>query len=156
MRFQVGRAIWRDSAAILESSNRSKNTDADQPITKSFFESLISLEMIQKTTFRSNLFGMCTQPGQKKVYFYKHENFDAPAIYLENQSLLEKLKQGLSWAEDGREKSLLPGSARFGFAQVPRASKPAFRHPVQFTAPVLMRPENEFDGSNQILSLIHI
>jgi len=102
MRFQVGRAIWRDSAAILESSNRSKNTDADQPITKSFFESLISLEMIQKTTFRSNLFGMCTQPGQKKVYFYKHENFDAPAIYLENQSLLEKLKQGLSWAEDGR------------------------------------------------------
>lgn len=102
MRFQVGRVIWRDSAAILESSNRSENNEVDQPITKSFFESLISSEIIQKSTFRSSLFGMCTQPGQKKVYLYKHENFEAPAIYLENRGLLEKLKQGLSWAEDGR------------------------------------------------------
>jgi CRISPR system Cascade subunit CasA len=102
MRFQVGRAIWRDSGAILESSNRSESTEAEQPITKIFFESLIKAEIIQKTTFRSSLFGMCTQPGQKKVYFYKHENFEAPAIYLKNRGLLSKLKQGLSWAEDGR------------------------------------------------------
>jgi hypothetical protein len=80
MRFQVGRAIWRDSAAILESSNRSKNTDADQPITKSFFESLISLEMIQKTTFRSNLFGMCTQPARKRYIFINTKTLMRPYI----------------------------------------------------------------------------
>ena len=45
---------------------------------------------------------MCTQPGQKKVFFYTHEYFDAPAVYLENQALLNKLKLGLSWVEDGR------------------------------------------------------
>ncbi len=102
MRFQTSRAIWRDSDAILETNIRDKNNPVDPPITTLFFDNLIAAEIIQKTIFRLNLFGMCTQPGQKKVFFYNHEYFDAPAVYLENQALLNKLKLGLSWVEDGR------------------------------------------------------
>lgn len=95
MRFQNNRIVWRDSAVILDS----KRSKADKPITRGLFERLISEQVISDTTISLSLFGMCTEPGQKKVYQYREELFDAPVEYIEKPDLHQKLQAGLQLAE---------------------------------------------------------
>lgn len=98
MRFQTGRVTWRDSDAILDIEQK----QVDLPICIRLYERLVSKGIIEEKTIILDLFGMCTEPGQKKVYFYNHESFTAPAIYLNEPELLLSLKFGLGWAEDTR------------------------------------------------------
>jgi CRISPR system Cascade subunit CasA len=98
MRFQQGRSLWRDSAAIL--NVKSDNTEAPLPIQWS--ANLQIQEILLTESFQLDLIGMCTQPGQKKVYFYAYETFSAPTAYLEDSDLRYKLEKGLEWAEQVR------------------------------------------------------
>ncbi len=98
MRFQQGRSLWRDSAAIL--NVRSQDTEAPLPIQWS--ANLRFHRILHTDTIQLNMIGMCTQPGQKKVYFYAHESFSAPIAYLEDSDLGYQLEKGLEWAEQVR------------------------------------------------------
>lgn len=98
MRFMTGRALWRDSGALLDL----KTQNADAPISIKWFGHLRAEEIIPNNMIRLELFGSCTKPANKKAYFYAQETFTAPAVYLENELLLAELKTALSWAEDVR------------------------------------------------------
>ena len=98
MRFQQGRSLWRDSAAIL--NVKSQNTEAPLPVQWS--ATLQSDQILDTTSIQLDLIGMCTQPGQKKVFFYAYETFSAPSAYLENDELRYQLEKGLEWAEQVR------------------------------------------------------
>ncbi|HPL69829.1 MAG: type I-E CRISPR-associated protein Cse1/CasA [Anaerolineaceae bacterium] len=98
LRFQQGRSLWRDSAAIL--NVKSQNMETPLPIQWS--ANLQFHEILHTDSIQINLLGMCTQPGQKKVYFYAHESFSAPTVYLEDGDLRYQLEKGLEWAEQVR------------------------------------------------------
>lgn len=98
LRFQEGRSLWRDSGAILDS--RSSNYESALPI--SWMQYLETNEILIKNTIHLDLYGMCTQPGQKKTYFYTHETFSAPVEYLADHQLLNDLQNGLGLAEQVR------------------------------------------------------
>lgn len=98
MRFQEGRYLWRDSAAILDI--KSKYVEPALPIR---WESRLKAhEILDEELIHLDLYGMCTQPGQKKAYFYAQESFDAPIEYIQNENLLSELQSGLNWAEQVR------------------------------------------------------
>lgn len=99
MRFQMDRVIWRDSGAILDPEREKR----DKAISKSFMETLQAEEILQEDYLHLALFGMCTEPGQKKAYTYQEEEFNAPSEYINNPSLSEQLKQALSLAESIRK-----------------------------------------------------
>jgi hypothetical protein len=63
---------------------------------------LLSDDLLEQHFIQLDLYGMCTQPGQKKAYSYEHETFTAPLDYLNNRELLELLQHGLAWAEQVR------------------------------------------------------
>lgn len=96
MRFMTERALWRDSGALLDV----KTEMADVPIVIRWFDHLRASGIITNNMIRLDLFGTCTEPGKKKAFFYAHETFNAPAIYLENEIMLAELKTALSWAEE--------------------------------------------------------
>jgi len=95
LRFQEGRSLWRDSTAILDLD--SINSENSLPVK--WAAHLEADEYLEKQVVNLDLFGMCTQPGQKKAYFYEHETFTAPIDYCKDRALLERLEMGLSWAE---------------------------------------------------------
>ena len=88
VRFTENRALWRDSAVLLErSSQRQKRVRA-----MDWAEKLIS-DQILRIPIRLNGFGQCTEPGKKKAFFYREEKITYPADYLydeENSALLTR------------------------------------------------------------------
>lgn len=95
LRFRVGRSLWRDSTAIL-------NTKSDELIPAfpvAWSQHLKVHEIFSRNTLFLDLFGMCTEPGQKKAYFYAHETFAAPSVYLQDRSLLSTLERDLDLAK---------------------------------------------------------
>ena len=99
LRFQMGHALWRDSAAILDVNS----DESDVPLPIKWFQYLLIQGILPKKEIHLELFGICTEPGQKKAYFYAWQSFVAPAIFLEKPNLLVQLKGGLAWAEDVRK-----------------------------------------------------
>jgi len=99
MRFQMNRVIWRDSGAILDPERELR----DKAISKSFAETLLAEEILLENNIRLSLFGMCTEPGQKKAYSYQEQEFNAPSEYIKYPSLAGKLKQALNFAESMRK-----------------------------------------------------
>lgn len=99
LRFQEGHALWRDSTAILNIHKK----DTEPPLPVKWSANIESLGRLKRGRIQLDLFGICTQPGQKKAYFYAHETFFAPTAYLQDPNLLEELEMGLNWAEDVRK-----------------------------------------------------
>lgn len=79
VRFTENRALWRDSAVLLEqSSQRQKRVKA-----LDWAEKLISDQILQ-IPIQLNGFGQCTEPGKKKAFFYLEEKITYPAVYLQD------------------------------------------------------------------------
>jgi CRISPR type I-E-associated protein CasA/Cse1 len=95
LRFRTSGVIWRDSGVILDK----QRSFSDKPVTKILFEDLKAEGILESPRIRLDLYGMCTEPGQKKVYFYEHERFDAPAVYLEKPELFQAFSDALNLAE---------------------------------------------------------
>jgi len=98
LRFQEGRSLWRDSTAILDLHS----THSENSLPVKWAAHLEVDEYTEKQVINLDLYGMCTQPGQKKAFFYAQETFTAPAVYLRERALVEQLEQGLAWAEQVR------------------------------------------------------
>jgi len=116
LRFQEGRSLWRDSAAILDV--HSKNLEI--ALALHWHAYLRNQEILDKQNVQLELFGMCTEPGQKKVYFYAQQSFIAPAHYLENQTALETLQLDLNLAETVRSNLYLAVRELARFKVAPR------------------------------------
>jgi CRISPR system Cascade subunit CasA len=98
MRFFQGRSLWRDSVGILDIS--SKYSEPAVPVL--WAEHLTGYGRLELDQIVLDLFGMCTEPGRKKAYFYSHEVFSAPMAYLDDQGLLGRLEENLNLAEQVR------------------------------------------------------
>ncbi len=96
-RFQAERALWRDSGAILDVQS---NKELEPALAIHWSAHLQDQEILPRSPLRLVLYGMCTEPGRKKAYFYAQETFSAPADYLQDPQKLENLKVGLSLAEE--------------------------------------------------------
>ncbi|MEA4811876.1 MAG: type I-E CRISPR-associated protein Cse1/CasA [Anaerolineaceae bacterium] len=95
MRFQMNRALWRDSAAILDRDRRLE----DKPVCKRLFEKLRFEGILEDPFIRLVLSGTLTEPGKKKAYRYQEEVFNAPAVYLDRPDLYQQLQEALALAE---------------------------------------------------------
>ena len=95
LRFTEGRALWRDSSALLGP----ENTNEIKPA---------ALEWVEKLKFEGKLpnrkltlaaFGMSTDPGKQKVFFYRGEQFEFSDTLLTDQELINTLQKALDRAE---------------------------------------------------------
>jgi len=91
IRFSESRALWRDSRAILESQDDSKHPPAVLPWVN-------TLKTYKGLDYQINInaYGLCSEPGKKKAYFYREESFSYPLAYLHSQELRDTLTQSLN------------------------------------------------------------
>jgi len=95
VRFTENRALWRDSAVLLErSSDRQKRVKA-----LDWVENLISDQIIN-LPIRLNGFGQCTDPGKKKAFFYHEEKVTYPVDYLKEAKNIDRLKRCLDMTQN--------------------------------------------------------
>jgi hypothetical protein len=135
--------LWRDSAAILDV----KASYLENAIPILWAEHLKTFEILDSDSIQLDLYGMCTQPGQKKAYFYAHETFSAPVEYLEDESLLNALKGGLDWAEQVRSNLYIAVRELARFKVAPMHDLETVRMPSRDDTDPLMKhwnPENEY------------
>lgn len=138
LRFQKERALWRDSTAILGT----KETFSENPLPVKWAAHLQGDRILQKQFMQLDLFGMCTQPGQKKAYFYGHETFTVPAAYLNNHALFEELEFGLALAEQVRSNLYLATRELARFIVVPMHDVESVRVPGREDTDPLIRHWN--------------
>lgn len=147
LRFQEGRSLWRDSTAILDVN--SSNTES--PISIKWSAHLEGYGIISKHYIQLNLYGMCTQPGQKKAYFYAHESFTAPVAYLRNPELMLMLREGLELAEVVRSNLYIATRELARFIVVPLHDQENVRVPGRDdTDPLLQHWNTEFHYWNSL------
>jgi len=138
LRFQIGRSLWRDSTAILNVNT----PDTENPLPVKWTAHLQSADILEKQIVQLDLYGMCTQPGQKKAYFYDNETFTAPAAYLEDRELLEQLENGLTWAEQVRSDLYIAVRELARFIVVPMHDLEGIRTPGRDDTDPLMQHWN--------------
>lgn len=93
LKFEEGRAIWRDSTSIM--SINSEDNKAPQ-VLEWMAECKVNLNKV-----RLDAIGISSDQG--KVNFYREELFTFPAVYLENANLQSELKTCLEQAEEVRK-----------------------------------------------------
>lgn len=138
LRFREGHSLWRDSQAILDI----KSSNFDTPIPIRWAAHLRVNDILRADSIQLELFGMCTQPAQKKVYFYANEIFIAPAIFLEDLGLLEDLQNGLAWAEEVRSNLYIAVRELARFKVVPMNDQENIRVPGREDTDPLMQHWN--------------
>lgn len=115
LRFMIGRMLWRDSAAILDT----KTKEADPPLAIKWFEFLRAQDIIYEKEIQLECFGMCTDPGKKKSFFYSQAAFSAPTVYLDEETLLSEIKIALGWVEDIRKGIYFTSTELAGYKLAP-------------------------------------
>lgn len=96
LKFQEGKALWRDSTAILEINS----SDTEAPAVVRW----ISECRLNQSMVRMNSIGISSGPAIGKVNFYLEDLFAFPKKYLGNDTLVSKLKTSLEQAEEVRNK----------------------------------------------------
>jgi len=98
LRFSEERALWRDSAALLEINRQTEDKKDKPPAVISWLASLIYNEYLEKTR-RYQLMALGMASYQAKVFFYRAERMPLPLAYLSDVTLVEQLRDGLALAE---------------------------------------------------------
>lgn len=99
LRFTEGRALWRDSNALFARSHAA----VDRPLALDWMRTLTVQGILPKRQLKISAYGMCTEPGKQKVYFYRGESFDFKNEILHNQELTAVLNTALDRAENLRQ-----------------------------------------------------
>jgi hypothetical protein len=102
LNFREGRAMWRDSLALLESAGVQ---DLRRPSTIDWMEDLIVEGIIDESRrVGIDILGFGLRPGQTpKVIFWRHERLAVPLVYLQGErgtALIELLGLAIHQAED--------------------------------------------------------
>ncbi|MHC1771730.1 MAG: type I-E CRISPR-associated protein Cse1/CasA [Flexilinea sp.] len=95
MRFTEGRALWRDSSAMLGSPHGK----VVHPKSIDWVQGLITYGIIPKRRLEIAAFGMSTDPGKQKVFFYRGEQFVFPDQLMADEDLSSQLQEALDLAE---------------------------------------------------------
>jgi CRISPR type I-E-associated protein CasB/Cse2 len=96
LRFRESRALWRDSADLLQF--REDNYIA--PACIGWAAQLKEAGLLEKHYFKLTALGAFTDPGKQKVYSYREEQLPFPAILLTDSMLLQRLIVGINQAEE--------------------------------------------------------
>lgn len=98
LRFTEGKALWRDSAALFASTEGK----AERPVSLGWAEKLVAYKILPKRKLTLAAYGMSTDPGKSKVFFYSGDQFEFPNELLENPDLTNQLNLALERAEQAR------------------------------------------------------
>ena len=98
LRFSEGRALWRDSHALLDLHSQA----ADVPRSISWMSQLVSDGVLPGRRLQLSAYGMCTEPGKAKVNFYRGQSFEFDDDLLHNTELVNTLGTALEHAENLR------------------------------------------------------
>lgn len=98
LRFSEGRALWRDSYALLNVNNK----DVDVPRALTWMSELMAERILPRRKVRLVAYGMCTEPGKQKVNFYRRDGFEFDDAILQDEKLVGYLNTALSHAEELR------------------------------------------------------
>lgn len=98
LRFTEGRALWRDSAALFPSLKEK----SERPVSIIWAEKLIAYRILPKRKLTLSAYGMSTDPGKSKVFFYRGDQFDFSDELLDHPELVNFLNQALERAEQVR------------------------------------------------------
>lgn len=97
LRFSEGRALWRDSQALLQLNMPDKFCP---PLSLRWVDELVDAGYLSPNQrFRLMALGMATDPGKAKVEFFREEHLPLPLKLLEEEALVEQLGIALEWAE---------------------------------------------------------
>jgi CRISPR system Cascade subunit CasA len=95
LRFTEGRALWRDSSALLNSGLK----NVERPVALEWASRLIFDQVLPNRRVTLAAYGMSTDPGKQKVYFYRGEQFEFSDVLLADQNLAGQLQKALDLAE---------------------------------------------------------
>ncbi len=94
LRFQEGRALWRNSSALLQFTY-----ELSPPPNLCWMKELVQKGVIE-TNKLFQISGMGMAANKAKVMFYRSEAFPLPISYLQDKSLVNELQICLDWAEN--------------------------------------------------------
>jgi CRISPR system Cascade subunit CasA len=98
LRFREDRALWRDSAALLE-LRQAESRAIRPPETLHWLRELVEVgHLSRRHTYRLQALGMAN--NQAKVEFFRLEKLPLPLAYLEEEALANRLRDALSQAEE--------------------------------------------------------
>lgn len=96
LRFSESRALWRDSHALLELHTAA----VEPPRALDWMRELVNHGILPGDGhIQISAYGMCTEPGKQKVYFYRGERIEISEKLLKNPELVNKLGDALKHAE---------------------------------------------------------
>lgn len=98
LRFSEGRALWRDSHALLDVYNQA----VEPPRALGWIHELVSEGVLPLRRLQVAAYGMCTEPGKQKVNFYRGESFEIAGDLLRDPNLVNVLGTALVLAENLR------------------------------------------------------
>ena len=97
LRFREDRALWRDSATLLQIAA----TDRQVPAVFQWLGRLSDRGLLEDHyTLRVMALGMATEPGKAVVHFARSEHLPLPLAYLDNPQLVDLLSTALTAAEN--------------------------------------------------------
>lgn len=96
--FQVERALWRDSTAILATPKSA--ADDTRPRTLRYLASLRQAGIIDRETAGLSAFGLSSD--RAKLFLWRRDDLPLPLAYVDQPDLLKALEAGLKAAEEAR------------------------------------------------------
>jgi CRISPR system Cascade subunit CasA len=104
LKFDQNKALWRDSTALFESLPARR---AGKRLDGFNFLADLTVEGKLPRGFRPDfaVLGLCTEPGQQKVYYWRHERMTLPTSYLRDAHVVHTL--GVSLDESNRVEQTL-------------------------------------------------
>lgn len=98
LRFSEGRALWRDSYALLDLNNPQVET----PRALAWMGELMADAILSHRRLHLAAYGMCTEPGKAKVHFYRGERFEFDDRILSDRILVSHLNSAITRGEELR------------------------------------------------------
>lgn len=96
LRFGLGRALWRDSTALLAAGSEEERP----PRARDWLAELIAAGKLERATrYRVAAFGLCGD--RAKIHFWRREWMPVPAAYLADREVMRALRDALDLCEKG-------------------------------------------------------
>ncbi len=121
LRFTEGKALWRDSAALLNFAPEK----TEQPAAVRWASHLIARKLLPQRKLVLAAYGMATEPGKSKVLFYRGDQFEFSDDLLSSETLVDLLDQALDKADQVRAQLWGAVSNTAGLYLAPESDQPS-------------------------------
>lgn len=105
LRLRRDRVVWRDSTALFQSLGaEGDGVHTVRPRAIDWLATLVDLGVLDRSEcYSTSVLGACSKPGQKKIYFWRHERQPIPLSYLTDEDLVDDLSVALEVAKDASD-----------------------------------------------------